>query len=107
MSGDWCRRHLRRFGVEAPKTVSRRSTLTVAHERQGERQLPALWETHHIPANAARPPGAHTREEREVASRENAYQKFPISTSIGRVFADSGGNLKTFRGEVYDFCDSN
>ena len=52
-----------------------------------------------------RPAGPPTRGAREVASRDQALQLFPIGTPVGREFVDSEGLAKTFKATVFDYCD--
>ena len=52
-----------------------------------------------------RPAGPPTRGAREVASRAQALQLFPIGTPIGREFVDSEGHPKVFKAAVFDYCD--
>eukprot|EP00752_Nemacystus_decipiens_P012408 g10995.t1 len=65
----------------------------------------ALWEDYHGPDIAPRPPGAPTRGEREVATREAALKEFPLNTEVGRELQDNNGNVIITRGKVCDFYD--
>eukprot|EP00752_Nemacystus_decipiens_P016023 g14325.t1 len=65
----------------------------------------ALWEDYHGPDIAPRPPGAPTRGEREVATREAAVKEFPLNTEVGRELQDNNGNVIITRGKVCDFYD--
>ena len=65
----------------------------------------AMYEDYHGVDAAPRPAGPLARSERDVASREQARQPFPIGTQIGREFADREGHLKVFRAAVFDYCD--
>eukprot|EP00752_Nemacystus_decipiens_P018499 g16585.t1 len=65
----------------------------------------ALWEDYHGPDIAPRPPGAPTRGEREVATREAALKEFPLNTEVGRELQDNNGYVIITRGKVCDFYD--
>ncbi|CAB1096262.1 unnamed protein product [Ectocarpus sp. CCAP 1310/34] len=65
----------------------------------------ALYELFYGENGAPRPAGPPTRGEREVASREQALQLFPVGTQVGREFADSDGHLKVFKATAFDCCD--
>eukprot|EP00752_Nemacystus_decipiens_P005076 g4607.t1 len=64
-----------------------------------------LWEDYHGPDIAPRPPGAPTRGEREVATREAALKEFPLNTEVGRELQDNNANVIITRGKVCDFYD--
>ena len=55
-----------------------------------------MYEDYHGADAAPRPAGPPARGRRDVASREQALQLFPIGTQIGREFADREGHLKVF-----------
>ena len=61
----------------------------------------ALYEEYHGADVTPRP----TRGAREVASRNQALQLFPIGTLVGRKLVDSEGLAKTFKATVLDYCD--
>ena len=65
----------------------------------------ALWEDYHGTAAAPRPPGPPSRGEREVATREQALQEFPLNTEVGRELLDKNGNTIVSRGKICDFYD--
>ena len=65
----------------------------------------AMYEDYYGADAAPRPAGPLARGRRDVASREQALQLFPIGTQIGREFADREGHLKAFRAAVFDYCD--
>ena len=65
----------------------------------------ALYEEYHGADATPRPAGPPTRGAREVASRDQALQLFPIGTPVGREFVDSEGLVKTFQATVFDYCD--
>lgn len=51
-----------------------------------------LWEAHYGPDETKISPGAPTRGEREVASREEAVLQFPIGTIVDRPFCGQRGH---------------
>ena len=65
----------------------------------------AMWEDYHGQEIAARPAGPPTRGEREVATRTEALQEFPLNTEVGRELTDKEGNVIISRGRVCDFYD--
>ncbi|CAB1113987.1 unnamed protein product [Ectocarpus sp. CCAP 1310/34] len=65
----------------------------------------ALWEDYHGSDVAPRPPGAPTRGEREVATREAALQEFPLNTEVAKELRDKDDNIILSRGKVCDFYD--
>jgi len=84
------------------------STPTWTWEYQGRFQDGTLspWLTDYHGTDATpRPAGPLTRGAREVASREQAPQLFPINTPVGREFVDSEGYPKIFKAAVFDYCD--
>ncbi|CAB1106551.1 unnamed protein product [Ectocarpus sp. CCAP 1310/34] len=65
----------------------------------------ALCEDYHGTDVAPRPPGALSRGEHEVATREAALKEFPLDTEVARELLDSDGNVVVSRGKVCDFYD--
>ena len=65
----------------------------------------ASYEAYHGPTATTRPAGPPTRGEREMASREQPFQLFPVGTSVGREFANNEGQFKVFKATVFDYSD--
>ena len=62
----------------------------------------ALYLEYHGTDATPRPTGPPTRGAREVASRDQALQLFPMGTPVGREFVVSEGLAKTFKATVFD-----
>ena len=64
----------------------------------------ALYEECHGANAAPHPAGPSTHGARDVASRDQALQLFPVGTPVGKEFVDSEGHPKIFKATIFDYC---